>query len=93
MAVKPGRGYRTIRVETPNEAIAVYTSARVARAFEELEPSMNLYQGVRLGQLLEAAYRQGKKDGAKAAFEAVEERFTGGRKTIPHLPPGRPKKK
>jgi len=93
MSVKPGRGYRTIRVNTANEHLAIYTSARVARAFEELAPSMNLYQGVRLGQLLEAAYRQGKKDGAKAAFEAVDQRLTDAKNAIPHLPPGRPKRK
>ena len=93
MPVKPGRGYRTIHVQTPNESIAVYTSARIARAFEELAPSMNLYQGVRLGQLLEAAYRQGKKDGARAAFGEVAEHFDEAKKAIPHLPPGRPRKK
>ena len=93
MPVKPGKGYRTIRVQTPNESIAIYTSAGIARAFEELAPSMNLYQGVRLGQLLEAAYRQGKKDGVRVAFDKVAEHFDAAKKAIPHLPPGRPRKK
>lgn len=93
MPIKPGRGYRTIRVQTPNDSIAIYTSARIARAFEELAPEMNLYQGVRLGQLLEAAYRQGKKDGAKDAFGKVDESLLLAKKAVPHLPPGRPKNK
>lgn len=93
MPIKAGKGYRTIRVETKRGAIAIYTSAKLARALEELAPRMTLYQGVRLSQLLEAAYWQGRKDGAKETFDAFDLRVAETKKAIPHLPPGRPKKK
>ncbi|MEJ7656956.1 MAG: hypothetical protein WKF33_07995 [Thermoleophilaceae bacterium] len=48
---------------------------------------MTVYEGVKLGQLLEAAYNQGKKDGARSVFELVDD----AKKEIPHRRPGRPK--
>jgi hypothetical protein len=50
---------------------------------------MDVYKGVRLAQLLEAVYQQGKKDGAPA----VRDSFDAMMKTIPHLNPGQPRRK
>lgn len=93
MPVKTGKGYRTIRIGTKKGAISILTSAKLARALEELAPTMTLYHGVRLSQLLEAAYWQGRKDGARETFDALDQRLAEAKKAIPHLPPGRPKKK
>jgi hypothetical protein len=85
------RGYRTITLELVKreDAVSVYTSPRVADALEEIVASSTLYEGVRLLQILEAVYEQGRKDGARSVFEELE-RVKG---EIPHANPGRPKKK
>ena len=40
---------------------------------------------------MEAVYLQGKKDGAREAFENVDKSLTQAKKAIPHNRPGRPK--
>lgn len=83
------RGYRTIRMPVKNERVAVYTSPRAADALEEIVAKASLYEGVRLTQVMEAVYLQGKKDGAKAVFDRLDEV----RRAIPHQRPGRPRKR
>lgn len=78
-------------VELKNESVSVHTSPKVADALEQLSANMTLFEGVRLGQLLEAAYVQGKKDGAREVFEYVEEGVSEAKKAIPHRRPGRPR--
>lgn len=82
------RGVKTL-VPLRNTNVPVYFGTRVAQALREVTVDMNLYKGVRLGQLLEAVYLQGKKDGARH----VKESFEGMMKKIPHQNPGKPKKK
>jgi hypothetical protein len=53
---------------------------------------MSMYHGVRLIQVLEAAYEQGKKDGARAAFDQLDTGLKAAKASIPHRAPGRPKK-
>lgn len=55
---------------------------------KEISEDMSLYHGVRLSQVLEAAYEKGKKDGAHQVFEKVD----GLKATISHRNPGQPKK-
>ncbi len=82
------RGYRTIRLPfSQDNQIAVYTSARAADALEEITADMTLYKGVRLLQVMEAVYRQGKIDGARTVFDKVDEV----KEAIPHRRPGRPR--
>lgn len=91
---KAKRGYRTIPLELKKgEVVPVYTSARVADALQEISANVTLYEGVRLTQLLEAAYIQGKKDGAKEVFEQLDRGVAEAKRQIPHRPPGRPKKR
>ena len=71
----------------------VYASPRVAEALNEVSEELDLYRGVRLGQVLEAVYTQGKKDGARQAFEQVDAGVLEARKAVPHKNPGRPKKR
>jgi hypothetical protein len=86
------RGYRTIRFPTDDAGIVpVYTSARLADALQEIIDNSSLYDGVRLTQIMEAVYGQGRKDGARAAFEATERSLATARHAIPHKKPGRPR--
>src|SRR5947208_6447531 len=86
------KGSRTIIVQLPKSELALYGSARLVNAIKQLTADMNLYEGVRFGQILEAVYTQGKKDGARTAFEEVEQGVIAARRAIPHKNPGRPRK-
>jgi hypothetical protein len=83
------RGFRTVKVNLPKEELTVYGSPRLMDAFETINKNMNLYQGVKLGQIMEAIYVQGKKDGAREVFEELDKV----KMQIPHRRPGRPPKK
>jgi hypothetical protein len=85
------RGYRTIKVDVRGSEMSVYTSARVADALSELTNDATLYHGVRLAQVMEAVYLQGKKDGAREAFEQIDSSVNSAKKAIPHGKPGRPR--
>ena len=87
------RGYRTIKVEVHGADMSVYTSARVADALEELTKDATLYHGVRLAQVMEAVYVQGKKDGAREAFAEIDSHVKSAKQAIPHGKPGRPRKR
>jgi hypothetical protein len=86
------RGYRTIKLGLRSGIVPVYTSPKTADALEEIAGDMSLYHGVRLSQILEAVYSQGKKDGAREVFDTLERRVVEARKQIPHANPGRPPK-
>ncbi len=64
--VVPLRGSKTIRL---------YAGARVSDALREISSKMTMYEGVRLTQVLEAMYEQGRKDGARKAFEELDDRI------------------
>jgi hypothetical protein len=87
------RGPRAIPIELPKREVTVYASARVADALQEVAGEMNLWQGVKLGQVLEAVYEQGHKDGAREVFERVDRELGQAKNSIKHLNPGRPRKK
>jgi hypothetical protein len=46
---------------------------------------MTLYDGVKYVQILEAVYKQGKKDGASEAFGALQKQFRVAQAAIPGL--------
>lgn len=73
-------------------SIKVYASPKVLSAFREVSEDMTLYKGVRLVELLEAVYNQGLKNGARAAFEKVDEGVSAAKKATPHRNPGKPRK-
>jgi hypothetical protein len=72
-----------------NRTISVYAGTRVAEAFREITFDMNIYEGVRLSQLLDAIYQQGKKDGAHEVYENFRDMMD----SIPHRDPDQPKKR
>jgi hypothetical protein len=90
MARRKIRGYRTIELSLNRRGtVAVRTSPRTADALEELSNDMDLYRGVRFAQVLEAAYEQGRKDGAREVIEGFERVA----QQIPHKAPGRPRQR
>ena len=84
--------YQCTVIPLKNTSIRVYASPKISDALGDLAKDMSLYQGVRFGQILEAVYVQGSKDGARIAFEARTGNSSK-RKNRPHRTPGRPKKK
>jgi len=87
----PNARYR--KISLGNSKIVLYGGSRVAGAAADLARNMTLYDGVKYAQILEAVYKQGKKDGAADAFEAVDERFEAAQRAIPHKNPGWPRKR
>jgi hypothetical protein len=86
--------YQTVEIDLRDgERVKVFTSRRVKSALAELLEGNSLYLAARQVQVLEAFYKQGKKDGARAAFEQVETKFIEARKLVPHRRPGRPRRK
>lgn len=73
--------------------IVIYATPRIHEALETITTEMTLYQGVRLTQVIEAAYDQGKKDGAREAFQQVRDGLEVAENAVPHRLPGRPRKK
>lgn len=86
---------RYIAVELPltDGKVTVYASPRLADAFREVSMDMDLYKGVKLSQILEAVYEQGKKDGARTMVDAMNMKFEEAKLSVPHKTPGRPRKK
>jgi hypothetical protein len=68
--------------------VPIYAGTRVSGALKTLG-EMNVFDGVKMLELIEAAYVQGKKDGARDVSKSFEKMM----KAIPHQNPGRPNKK
>lgn len=88
--VKPKvpRGLR-VNVTIGDKSLAVYSGMKFKAAIEELTKDMTIYHGARLSQVAEEIYKQGKKDGARIVFEAIDDL----KDVIPHRNPGQPKKR
>ena len=67
---KPKGKPRNVKNVIPigDKEVSVYASPKVSKALEEITNDMSLYHGVRLAQVMEALYEQGKKDGARNAI-------------------------
>ena len=85
------RGPRAIDVALATGSVTVYANARVATALRELTDDMTLYHGVRLAQVIEAAYDQGLRNGRREVFEEFDKLRQ--RPELRHRNPGRPTKK
>lgn len=90
MAGKPR--YKKNIVPLSKQNVAVYATPKISAALEVIN-DMSLFEGVKMTQLLEAIYEQGKKDGARSAIDAIEVKVQEVVKAIPHKNPGQPKKK
>lgn len=90
MATKGSRrGPRTIDLVLPKQGdTRVYANARVADALVEITKDMTLYHGVRLLQVLEAAYEQGLRDGRGNVFAELDQ--LKNKPELKYRNPGRP---
>lgn len=86
MAKKPR--YLKTTLDLTDGKVAIYVGQKVHNALREVTSELDIYQGVRLGEVLQAAYDQGKKDGRKEMIEKLDSI----KKETNYLPPGRPKK-
>lgn len=86
-------GYRTIKVQLRKTEVSVYTSPNVASALEDVLAEANAYDGIKIGQIMEAVYLQGTKDGAFRAFGEVDRGVAEAKKLVPHKKPGRPRRR
>jgi len=76
-----------------SKEVTVYASPKISSALSDLLKSQTLYDGVKTIQLLQALYDQGKKDGARVAFETIQDKVGEAENLIPHRNPGKPKKR
>lgn len=67
--------YKKNLIPIGGQNVAIYASPSVSTAFQHVSEDMNIFQGVKLAQLLEAVYPQEKKDGARSAFEQLASKF------------------
>jgi hypothetical protein len=85
--------YKKNLIPMKGKTVAVYATPKISSAFAAVTEEMTVYQGVKLVQILEAVYEQGKKDGARLAFEKLGEKIKEAEKLVPHHNPGQPKTK
>jgi hypothetical protein len=84
-------GPRKHELELPKlGTVKVYAGELVGKALEEVTEDMDFYHGVKLTQVLEAVYEQGRKDGRRQVFDGVRDLSTTGQ--LNYRNPGRPKK-
>lgn len=86
-------GFRTVKISLAKTELILYGGRKLVSAIEDIVEKASLYEGVKLAQIMEAVYLQGKKDGAREAFESIDRTIVQIKKAIPHNRPGRPKKK
>src|SRR6266436_3520352 len=75
-----------LNVSHGGEDLTLYASPKILAAMNEMLNDMTLYQGVRLGEVLNAVYKQGVKDGRREVVEKWEQM----KKQIKYRLPGRP---
>lgn len=80
--------YKKFDIQLAEGPLTLYASPTVLNALDEVTTNMTLYKGVRLAQVLKAAYEQGRKDGRREMIE----QFDDIKKNTNYLPPGRPRK-
>ncbi|MFY9903970.1 MAG: hypothetical protein WAK62_02415 [Terriglobales bacterium] len=92
MSGKHSPKYKKFNVHLSNGPLRLYASPKVLAALEEVTIEMDLYDGVRLSQVMKAVYEQGCKDGRKEIIEKFQGQLDGVKKHTKYLGPGRPKK-
>jgi hypothetical protein len=79
-------------IEANDSKITIYASPKISKAMEIIL-DMKVFEGVKVLGIIEAAYNQGKKDGARNAFDHIQTGITAAQKAVPHKNPGQPKKR
>ncbi|MDQ1111175.1 phage gp36-like protein [Microbacterium testaceum] len=76
-------------------SVPIYAGAKVGKALDEVTEEMDFYHGVRLAEVMEAVYEQGRVDGRAqvvSAFQDASDEITS-RKDLRYRNPGKPRAK
>jgi len=92
MSGKHAAKYKKFDVHLPAGPLRLYASPKILAALEEVTTDMDLYDGVRLSQVMKAVYEQGLKDVRKEVIDKFDKQLEGVKKHTNYLGPGRPKK-
>jgi hypothetical protein len=84
--------YKKFDIQLSEGPLTLYASPLVLNALEEVTTDLTIYKGVRLAQVLKAAYEQGRKDGRREVIEQFAGHFLEIKKKTKYNPPGRPQK-
>ena len=87
------RGFRAVKVKMGQTDLTLYAGVKLTNAVEDIVNKASLYEGVKLAQIIEAVYIQGQKDGARKAFEEIDQKVSLAKHAVPHKRPGQPQKK
>jgi hypothetical protein len=81
------------KIKLHKKEVTVYASPQIGKTLHDMVSNLSLFEAIKLHQLLESMYEQGKKDGARAAFDALEKKVIEAEKLVPHKNPGKPRRK
>ena len=87
------RGFKSVKIKLANTELTLYAGSKLTGAVEDIVNKASLYEGVKLAQIMEAVYVQGQKDGARRAFEQIDQRVAEAKQVVPHKRPGQPRKR
>ncbi len=87
------RGFKAVKLRLVNTDLTLYAGSRLTAAVQDIVNKASLYEGVKLAQIMEAVYLQGQKDGARLAFEQIDQNVALAKRSVPHKRPGQPKKR
>lgn len=87
------RGFKAVKVKLVNTDLTLYAGSRLVDAVADIANNARLHEGVKLSQIMEAVYIQGQKDGARRAFEQIDQNVAFAKRSVPHMRPGQPKKR
>ena len=92
MATAKKARYKKLKLVGGKRDITVYASPNILAALNKATLNMDLYDGVKFGQAIEAVYEQGLKDGRSEVFKEVTSSVKTIEGKLPHKNPGRPRK-
>ena len=93
MSSKKAPKYKKLAISGSSGDIEIYASPRISKALHEATSEMDVYQGVKLGEVIEAVYLQGKKDGRREVRTMLDDSLGVIDQKLPSRLPGQPKKK
>jgi len=89
---KKKTGFTKVPMALPKAgSISLFTNGTVAAAIKRFAEDATLFDAVKMHQVFEAMYIQGKRDGAREAFSEIDLGMAAAKKLVKHKNPGRPR--
>jgi len=73
-------------------SLTLYVGQHTRNAVRDVFDDLHMYKEVKVIQVMEAYYEQGKKDGRKEMVETMDAMMDSVKSNVNYLGPGRPKK-